>query len=431
MVETMQQTATPVENNHWIRKTHHRLSRFVRTERDRWARRADDIGEADHARLGDAVLRDAIRERASDIHLEPQHNGVRLRFRVDGVLMDTELLTTEQGQHLIRHFKVLSGLDPIATFRPHDARTTVDVDGEPVDIRLASAPCVFGEKLALRLLDQRRVKQRIDELGLGGSARDAIRSWLDSMSGMFLVCGPTGSGKTTTLYALLHELRVAERSVVTIEDPVEYQLEGITQMHVDHRHGVEFATGLRAMLRLDPDYLLLGEIRDEGSAEAALEAATSGCVLLSTLHSRNAVNVITALRNWKLADHELAATLEVVVAQRLVRQLCTECRVQRAPDDVERAWFESLNQPVPDAVWHAPGCDACAHLGYRGRTGLFEVWRLSEDDKQLIAEHGDERALRERLRSRSDGSLIDDGLQKVADGETSVAEVRAHSGIMV
>ncbi len=393
-------------------------------------RRGDDVGalsddEVSHLAL--ALLDDAIRVGASDIHLEPHRDGIQVRLRVDGALLDTHLLRRAHGERIQRHFKSLGGLDPIGAFRPQDARESIDVAGTQIDVRLSTAPCAFGEKLAMRLLDPRRIKEQLDELGISDALGSHIRSWMNSISGMFLVGGPTGCGKTTTLYALLHQLRLAERSVVTIEDPIEYRLEGISQMQVDARHGLTFAEGLRAMLRLDPDYMLLGEIRDSAAAHAAIEAAMSGRVLMSTLHCRDAAGVVTALRNWGAADHEISVTLQLVVSQRLVRRLCPACRSERAPTEAERIWLDSLGQPAPPRVWTAAGCDECRQLGYSGRTGVFEVWRLDESDAARIAARSGEAALRKSLMQRGHTFLFHDALAKAQDGTTSLDEVRALS----
>jgi type II secretory ATPase GspE/PulE/Tfp pilus assembly ATPase PilB-like protein len=240
---------------------------------------------------------------------------------------------------------------------------------------------------------------------------------------MFLVTGPTGAGKTTTLYALLHELRMLERSIVTLEDPVEYDIDGITQLQVDEDHGLTFRNGLKAMLRLDPDFLLLGEIRDVESARTAAAAASSGHVLLSTLHSHDPVNAVTTLRHWGLADYEITAALQVVVSQRLVRRLCPACRKQEAPKPRELRWLRGVVEEVPDAIWHAVGCGECRGLGYQGRVGVFEVWRLQDDDLDLIADHATERAVRQHLRKRRHQTLVNDGLEKARSGETTVCEL--------
>jgi general secretion pathway protein E len=245
---------------------------------------------------------------------------------------------------------------------------------------------------------------------------------------MLLVAGPTGTGKTTSLYALLHELRLLDCSVITIEDPVECQIDGISQIQVDEPHGLTFAEGIKAILRLDPDYMLVGEIRDGSSARAAVDAAATGRTLMSTIHTRDAVGSVTVLRNLGLADHEIAAVLSIIVSQRLVRRLCPHCRTCGPPTEREARWLDTVKVPVPDTTWHAVGCDKCRDIGYRGRMGVFEVWRLDEHDYGLILDHADERSIRDRLCHTDHNFLLADALVKVESGITSIEELRSMGG---
>jgi general secretion pathway protein E len=378
--------------------------------------------------LARALLEDALRERATDIHLDPQGGGVRVRFRIDGVLLDGTFLTHDQGQHLINQYKTMARLDPLPPYVPRESAFVHELEDRELDVRVTTVMCVGGEKTTLRLLDPRRLTTRIHQLGLDDDKLRRIQLWLDNINGMFLVTGPTGSGKTTTLYALLHELKQTQRSVVTIEDPVECPIDGITQLQVNDERGLTFAEGIQAMLRLDPDYLHIGEIRDAESGRAAIDAVSSGRVLLGTLHSRDAVGTITGLRSWNLTDHEIAATLSVVVAQRLVRVLCPECRRHAAIDESDRRWLEELGREVPDRAWQPGRCRSCDGIGYRGQTGIFEIWQLDEEDFQLILDHADERKLRSRLAAKSHAFLLCDALAKANAGVTSIAEVRAMGG---
>jgi len=373
-----------------------------------------------------ALIRDAWRERATDIHIDPYTTGGMIRFRVDGNLLDAIYLSPDQTRKITNQVKVLAQVDPVRSFVPHDARWTQQMDDEhEFDIRLTTAPCITGEKIAMRLLDPLQAEQRISELGFCGMDERAIKEWLRSVNGMVLTTGPTGAGKTTTLYALLHELKGRQRSIVTIENPIEYHVDGIVQMQVDERHDFTFPRAIKTMLRMDPDYMMVGEVRDPQSARAAADAAMSGHVLMSTLHSRDAVGAVTALRNWGLKNLEIAVCLSVVVAQRLVRRLCNNCKATRKPTDEEARWLDAMTLPVPDEVHQGEGCDQCRRLGYRGRIGVYELWRIDQEDYDLILHGADEKTLYKALQVKAHATLLHDALEKVVDGITSVAEMQS------
>ncbi len=416
--------ATALPTAEWVRPVReHLLGRLSDRVRG-WAVNGEVLPGAELASIVDELLTETVRMGCSDIHLTPYSDRVIVRVRIDGAMLDVLQLPLPAGMHMIRHFKVSAGLDPTHSFRPSDARQTRLVDGHEVDLRLACAPCIAGESLAIRLLSPQRLKRTVEDLGLCEPERCPIEQWLAGSAGMLLATGPTGSGKTTTLCALLHELKMTDRSVVTIEDPVEYQIDGVTQMQVDERHGLTFAEGLRAMLRLDADYLLSGEIRDAETAQVALEASTSGRVLMSTLHSRDAFGAVTALRNWGLADHEIGTCLSMVIAQRLVRKLCPHCRRRGAPSETSVQWLTVRGLPTPKSTWHAAGCSECHEIGYAGRTGVFEVWSLGENAYHMILAHTDERTLREAMVAAGHRPLILDGISMAAQGIISLDELR-------
>jgi general secretion pathway protein E len=382
----------------------------------------------DAPHLAEALLRDAVREGATDIHLDTQLGGMLIRLRVDGRVLDGAFLGKSRGQRLSNQFKAMARLSPVVRYIPEEGRITHEVDGQVLDLRLSHAPCLRGDKISIRLFIPLEVPTDLSELGLREEGLEDIQEWLDNVSGMLLVTGPTGSGKTTTLYTLLHKLKRHERNVVTIEDPVEYEIEGINHIQVDAQHGLGFVEGMKAMLRLDPDYLMLGEIRDAASAHAAVTAAASGHALMSTLHSRDAVGVLDTLRNYGLEGQDISSTLMLVVAQRLVRKLCTACRVAEAPSDEDQHWLERLGRTVPETVWHARGCKQCRDTGYKGRTGVFEVWRINPEEYQLILEGSDRRTLYRNLARRRHRFLLDDGLDKVVEGITTLSELRSMGG---
>ncbi|MBI1336449.1 MAG: type II/IV secretion system protein [Phycisphaera sp.] len=379
----------------------------------------------DTTRLAEDMIRDAVRERATDIHIDPQSVGSRIRLRVDGRVIDTAVLNEMQTHRLVNQVKTLADIDPVKTFAPEDARLTYELDGNLIDIRVTIVPCVTGEKIAIRLLDPQRVSSNITSLGLNHDAESELKDWLAGVSGLFLVTGPTGSGKTTLLYALLHEIRKHQRSIVTIEDPVEYQIDGITQVQVDTRHGLTFAQGLRTMLRLDPDYLMLGEVRDAESARSAIDASISGRALMSTMHARDAVSTLSALRNWGATDLEIAVSLSVVVAARLVRRLCENCRQECPVTDEQKKWLAAMGVPSPKKNFTSPGCPSCKNLGYLGRTGVFETWRLDESDYDLILTGVDEHSMRKHLARKKHRTLVHDAMDKVEAGITSLAELQS------
>ncbi len=394
----------------------------------------EELEEGDlpeHPAQAEALLRDAMREKATDIHLDTKLEGVRVRMRIDGRVLDGTVLSHEQGKRIINQFKVMARLSVIAHYLPEEGRITYTHDELTLDLRLTLVPCLHGDKLSIRLLEPSMMAHQTQGLGLHDHGLEEIHEWLDNLNGMLLVAGPTGCGKTTTLYALLQRLKLYERNVVTIEDPVEYEVDGINHIQVDHRHGLGFPEGIKAMLRLDPDYLMIGEIRDAASAHAAITASASGHAIMSTLHSRDAIGVIDTLRSYGVSGRELATSLMLVVAQRLVRLLCVHCRAEEAPNEQEIKWLSNLGREVPDSVWHARGCEHCRQLGYSGRTGVFEVWRINPDEYQLILDNADRRSLHSNLTQRGHNFLLSNGLKKAAYGITTLSELRGMGGYSV
>jgi type II secretory ATPase GspE/PulE/Tfp pilus assembly ATPase PilB-like protein len=369
------------------------------------------------------LLADANEARASDIHIDSHADAIRIRFRIDGILHHVASLPSARGIRLLRFLKVHAGLDPAPALHPQDAHLAFDFDGVPQDLRLACAPCVLGDKITLRIHRRGPVTRQLGDLGLADIDRASIEDWLGDISGMFVVAGPVGSGKTTTLYALLSTLHLTERNIVTIEDPVEYEMERISQIEIDEKRGLTYGNCLRAVLRHDPDYILLGEIRDRESARVAMEASGMGRVVLTTMHGRSAAGVVTALRSLGIGNYEIAASLAFIVAQRLVRKLCPACRREETPTDFERRWLEARGETIPKSLWHAEGCDHCHHSGYFERTGLFEVVPLKERLYDLILAGEDEHGLRRELSRSGHRLLLHDGLAKVALGITDLREL--------
>lgn len=374
-------------------------------------------------RLDKIVLAEGVKARATDIHIDPLLDGYSVRMRIDGKLHLWKKLSSDNGHRLLNQIKTDVGINSGAVFYPVGVRRKLKLDDRLLDLRVSLVPCISGPKLAIRLLDTANVQQNLSTLGLADDQSEQLERWLSELNGMFLVTGPTGSGKTTTAYALLNELVEEARHVVTIEDPVEYEIDGINQIQVDHHHGLSFAKGVKASLRLDPDCLMVGEIREPETARQTVNAAVQGHVVMATMHSRDAVSTVTRLRNFDLEDHQIAAALGVVVNQRLVGKLCQNCARQRDSTSTETAFFESRAMPAPKIVSEAPGCEKCNDTGIRGRTGIFEVWNLNRADYQMILASADEDSIRKKLSTSSHKTLLDDALAKIEAGVVSIGEV--------
>jgi len=374
-------------------------------------------------RLDEIVLAAGVKSRATDIHIDPLLDGYTVRMRIDGRLQLWKNLSSDEGHRLLNQIKADVGIDSGAVFYPVGVRRKLKFDDRLLDLRVSMVPCISGPKLAIRLLDTANVQQNLSTLGLGDDQSEQLEQWLTELNGMFLVTGPTGSGKTTTAYALLDELVEEARHVVTIEDPVEYEIDGINQIQVDHRHDLTFAKGVKTSLRLDPDCLMVGEIREPETARQAINAAVQGHVVMATMHSRDAVSTVTRLRNFDLEDHQIAAALGVVVNQRLAGKLCTKCALKRDSTLLEKAFFESRAMRPPKRVSDAPGCAECNGTGIRGRTGIFEVWNLNQADYQMILAGADEESIRDKLANSHHRNLLDDAYAKIEAGVISVNEV--------
>lgn len=375
--------------------------------------------EAPVIRLLNAILADAIRENASDIHIEPFENQLRVRFRIDGQLRTVLTLKPTIAPLLISRVKVLAGLDISEKRLPQDGRIAIRLGGRAVDLRVSTLPASFGERAVLRLLDKSAGRLSLDQLGMPPDVLARFRSLLDRPHGVILVTGPTGSGKTTTLYAALSHLNEAQRNILTIEDPVEYNLPGINQTQVHPKAGLTFAKGLRAMLRQDPDVVMVGEIRDRETADIAIQASLTGHLVLSTLHTNTAIGAVTRLRDMGVEPFLLASGLVGVMAQRLVRRLCPTCKAPYAADAATAAQVGV----EPGATLYRPtGCAACHHTGYQGRLGLYELVVIDERLRQMIHDDASELEMADYAH-RQASPLEESGWAKVRAGETSVEEV--------
>lgn len=370
-----------------------------------------------------AMLAEAMRAGASDVHLETLPEALRVRMRLDGVLHDAQQLGAEFRAAVISRLKVLAGLDIAERRVPQDGRARVRVGDRELDVRVSTLPALHGESVVLRLLDGggETQPQSLDGLGFPAALLTPLRALVQRASGLVLVTGPTGSGKTTTLYAALRERSTPGVKVVTVEDPVEYRLDGVVQLPVNVRAGFGFADALRAILRHDPDVILVGEMRDAETAEIAVRAALTGHLVLSTVHTTDAVGALARLRDMGVPPYLLAATLQGVMAQRLVRRVCERCGTWQTPLANEQALFAPGE--APGAVHRAAGCAACAGTGYRGRVAIAELLILDEPLREALTHGAPVSTLRELARANGAASLLDDGRRAVREGVTTAAEV--------
>ena len=372
-------------------------------------------------KLINALISQAVRERASDIHIETYEDKLSVRFRRDGVL--TEVLSPKRllAPLLVSRIKVMARLDIAEKRLPQDGRIGVKLAGHALDIRVSTLPSAHGERVVLRLLDKQAGQMELGQLQMPPAVLQAYREALHVPHGIILVTGPTGSGKTTTLYAGLTELNDGHKNILTIEDPVEYTLPGIGQTQVNAKIGMSFAHGLRSILRQDPDVVMLGEIRDNETARIAVQSSLTGHLVLSTLHTNTAVGAITRLQDMGIESFLLASSLVAVFSQRLVRLLCVHCRVPHAPDAGERRLL-GLGASAVATIYEAQGCAACKHTGFNNRKGIFECVRIDAAMRTLIHDNAGEEALLRAARMQG-GSLQQDGMQCVLNGETTLAEV--------
>jgi type IV pilus assembly protein PilB len=373
-------------------------------------------------RLVHSIIHQAIERGASDIHFAPTEGDLRAQFRIDGVLVSSAKVPRALVPSLISRIKIMADLDIAERRAPQDGRLTVRIDGKPVDLRVVTLPLVGGESVVMRILDRRSGMPSLDDLGMPSVARARFEGACDRSHGAVLVTGPTGSGKTTSLYAALRKLNTGDRSILTIEDPVEYRMDGIKQMQVNVKAGLGFSTGLRSMLRADPDVVMVGEIRDHETAQIGVEAALTGHLVLSTLHCNDAPTAIARLLEMGIEPFLVASALECVVAQRLARRLCDHCR---QPMKISAEILRSVGYPnVQGFDSYGPGgCGRCGATGYRGRVGLYEVMAMNEPLRSLVLKRASTSQIAEAARAEGMVRLREDGLEKVRAGVTSLAEV--------
>ncbi len=375
-------------------------------------------------RLLNLVLMQAIKDKASDVHFEPFEDEFKMRYRIDGVLYDMIPPPKYLAMPIVSRIKVMSKLDIAERRLPQDGRIELTVNSAPVDLRVAVLPTMFGESVVMRVLDRSNVQLDLEKLGLRHEDLDVFRQLLNKPNGIVIVTGPTGSGKTTTLYAALAELNTSDTKLLTVEDPVEYDIEGLVQVAVNADVGLTFSKALRSFLRQDPDIILVGETRDVETAQIAVQASLTGHLVFTTLHTNDAPSSIARLLDLGLEPFLVTATLEGIVAQRLVRKICTRCKEAYTPTEEELMELQLTPEDTQGKQFHrGKGCDNCNHTGYRGRVGLYEIMVLDDDLRELIMHNASTQVLRAEALKRGMRTLRQSGLLAIYDGVTTIDEV--------
>ncbi len=384
----------------------------------------DDISDAPIIKLANHIISQSVKARASDIHMEPYQDSFKVRYRVDGILYDLLSPPKWVQPTLISRIKVMAKMNIAEKRLPQDGRLDVKIGNQEIDVRVSTIPTSFGERLVLRLLDKSASLISLSDLGLASDKLDQIGNLVRSPNGIILVTGPTGSGKTTTLYAILSSINIPDINIITIEDPIEYQIKGISQIQVNPKINLTFAGGLRSIVRQDPDVILVGEIRDQETAAIAVQSALTGHLVFSTLHTNDSASAITRLVDIGVEPFLISSSVLAVVAQRLIRVLCRDCKQPYTPDN---STLESIgitpDQFQETTIYRADGCENCFHTGYKGRTGIFEIMLMDSSLKSLILTTYDSSQIKDAALNLNMVTLRQDGIQKVLKGTSTIEEV--------
>ena len=380
--------------------------------------------EAPIIRVVNVVIQQAIKDRASDIHVEPDRRGVRIRYRIDGVLHEVMRVPKYVHAPLVSRIKIMGDMNIAERRIPQDGRIHIRHEGNDYDLRVSSLPTVFGEKVVMRILDQSSVMIGLNKMGMAGETQAQLESVIVQPNGMILSTGPTGSGKTTTQYSILNKINSVEKNIITIEDPVEYQLGGLNQVHVNRKAGLTFASAMRSFLRQDPDIIMVGEIRDLETAETAVQASLTGHLVLSTLHTNDAPSAITRLMDMGVEPFLIASSIIGILAQRLARRICPNCKEPYKPpaEALHRVGF-NVDDMENVVFYRGRGCEQCRHTGYRGRSGIFEMMLVGEEVADLTVKRAPLSEIRAAALAGGMKTLKMDGFQKVLEGLTTVEEV--------
>ncbi|HEX2084903.1 MAG TPA: ATPase, T2SS/T4P/T4SS family [Solirubrobacteraceae bacterium] len=388
----------------------------------------ESADDAPVIKLVNQIVAQAVEQGASDVHLEPEGADMRVRFRIDGVLVETTSIPRRMLSGVVSRVKIMADLDIAERRVPQDGRVGLTIDGHHVDLRVVTLPSVHGESIVMRILDKDSVVMSLDKLGMGEADHDRFRRSFSQAYGAVLVTGPTGSGKSTTLYAALGVINTPEKNIITIEDPVEYQVGGITQVQVNTKAGLTFASGLRAMMRADPDVIMVGEIRDRETAQIAVESALTGHLVLSTLHTNDAPGAVTRLIEMGIEPFLVSSAIDCVVAQRLARTLCENCKkpVTLTAEVLRENGYRNVTGDIE--AFEGAGCNRCGGSGYKGRIGLYEVMTVTDEIRTLAVERASADKIAAVAVEQGMIRLREDGLAKVAEGRTSIAEVARVTG---
>lgn len=384
----------------------------------------DDTSDAPIIRLVNLMFSQAVRDNASDIHIEPYQNSLKIRQRLDGILYDMHSPPKHAQSALVSRIKIMAKLNIAEKRLPQDGRIELKVANKEIDVRVSTLPTAFGERVVLRLLDKSSVLISLSELGMPGDRFKIFSEEIKASHGIILVTGPTGSGKTTTLYAALSSINNTDINIITVEDPIEYRISGIGQVQVNPKINLTFASGLRSIVRQDPDVILVGEIRDSETAEIAIQSALTGHLVFSTLHTNDSASAITRIRDMGIESFLIASSINAILAQRLVRIICTNCKEEYIPESEELSKIGITPQKHGDIrVYRGAGCAKCHHTGYRGRRGIFELLQMTEDMKRLVLKTSDSNEIKRKAVKDGMVTLRQDGAMKVLDGITTIEEV--------
>ena len=374
-------------------------------------------------KLANLIITTAIKMKASDIHIEPMEKEFRVRYRIDGALRKMDSPPKRLQGAIISRIKIMSKMKISEKRIPQDGRIQITVGGKDLDLRVSSVPTNHGESIVMRILDKTNLSLGLPQLGFLTDDQATFERLIKLPDGVVLVTGPTGSGKTTTLYACLGQINTPDKKLITVEDPVEYQMSGINQVQVNKDVGLDFSAALRSILRQAPNIVMIGEIRDSETADIAMEAALTGHLVFSTLHTNDAPSAVTRLLDIGVKPFLVASALRAAMAQRLVRAICEKCKESYTPTEREMKMLGSMSKTVPERMYHGVGCDKCGRSGYKGRKGIFEIFKVDDTIQRLIFDHAPATLLRQRAREMGMRTLREDGMLKVASGMTSLQEV--------